>query len=297
LIKQTLYFSNPTYLSIKDEQLNIKFKNGIDETIIKRSIEDIGIVILDNPQITITHNAIIALQNNKAVIVSCDQSHMPHSIMLPLEGHTEQSERYKYQLDASLPLKKYLWQLTVEAKITNQIAVLEKLGKPTQRLKVIVKRVISGDLTNIEGQAAAYYWSTLFEDFKRDSDGEPPNNLLNYGYAILRAMTARALISSGLNLTLGIHHKNKYNAFCLADDIMEPFRPFVDLLVYNMFINNNLESFLSKESKKQLLKLPVLDALFDKKRSPLQVGMSTTTASLFKCFAGKKRKIIYPIII
>lgn len=296
MIKQTLYFSKPTYLSLKDKQLNINLKSD-DSDLITRAIEDIGIIILDNPQITITHNVILALQNNKTVIISCDESHMPHSIMLPMEGHTQQSERYRDQLKASLPLKKYLWQQTIEAKVGNQIAVLEKLGKPSKRLKVLVNRVASGDPENIEGQAAAYYWPTLFGGFRRDRDGDPPNNLLNYGYAILRAMTARALVSSGLHLTLGIHHKNKYNAYCLADDIMEPYRPFVDLIVYNMFINNKLESFLNKESKQELLKLPTMDALFDKRYSPLQVGMPMTTASLYKCFAGKKRKIIYPMIV
>lgn len=297
MIKQTLYFGNPSYLSLKNNQLSIKVKKEGEEISMQRPIEDIGIVILDNPQITISHSVIISLQNNKTVIVSCDQSHMPHSIMLPMEGHTQQSERYRDQVDVSLPLKKYLWQQTIEAKVGNQIAVLEKLGKPTQRLKVLINRVTSGDLGNIEGQAAAIYWPLLFDGFKRDRDGDPPNNLLNYGYAILRAMTARALVSSGMHLTLGIHHRNKYNAYCLADDIMEPYRPFVDLIVYNMFINNKLESFLNKESKMEMLKLPTMDAKFDNRFSPLQVGMSITTASLYKCFAGKKRKIIYPMIV
>lgn len=296
MIKKTLYFANPTYIKLKHKQLHIHIKTKVNEKEVTRSVEDVGIVMLDNDQITITHGAMRALQENKAVIISCAANRMPHSIMLPIEGHTEQSERYKIQLAASLPLKKKLWQQTVEAKVRNQMLVLEKLEKPTHRLRILLRRVQSGDPENIEGQAAAYYWPTLIEGFIRDRYGEPPNNLLNYGYAVLRAMTARALVSSGMLPTIGIHHKNKYNAFCLADDIMEPFRPFMDMIVYNMFINNELESFLSTSSKQHLLSITQLDAKFGKKKSPLMVGMSTTTASLYKCYSGEKRKIIYPLI-
>jgi len=296
MVTQTLYFSNPTYLKVKNNQLHIHIKTEVNEKEITRPIEDIGVVILDNNQITITHQAIRALQENKVVIISCGANRMPHSITLPIEGHTEQSERYKKQIAASVPLKKKLWQQTIEAKVYNQMRVLQKLGKPAKRLQVLLKRVQSGDPDNIEGQAAAYYWKTLIEDFKRDRYGEPPNNLLNYGYAIIRAMVARALVSSGLLPTLGIHHKNKYNAFCLADDIMEPYRPFMDLIVYNMFVNNKLESFLSTESKRHLLSIGEVDGKFGKRISPLMVGMSRTTSTLYQCISGEKRKIIYPKI-
>jgi CRISPR-associated protein Cas1 len=297
MIKQILYFGNPSYLNLKDKQLHIHIKNVDGEEQVTRSIEDIGVVILDHSQITISHNAIKALQDNKVAIISCDDRHMPQGLMLPIEGHTEQSERFRNHLAASVPLKKNLWQQTVVAKISNQMKVLDRLGKPTKRLEVLVKRVQSGDPSNVEAQAAAYYWPTLIDGFIRDRYGEPPNNLLNYGYAILRAMVARALVSSGLILTLGIHHKNKYNAYCLADDVMEPFRPFVDLLVYNMFINKGLESFLLKESKRHLLSLGQVDALFGKQKRPLLVGLSHTTASLYKCFAGQKRKIVFPLML
>jgi len=294
MIKQTLYFSNPTYLSLKDKQLVIRVKNSENEKTVTRPIEDLGMIILDTGQITITNQAIQALQTNKTVIVSCDSSHMPSSIMLPMQGHTEQSERYRIQMDASLPLKKNLWQQTIEAKVRNQRAVLEKLKKPTKRLDVLLKRIQSGDPENIEGQAAAYYWPTLFKGFIRDKDGLAPNSMLNYGYAILRAMVARALTSSGLLLTLGIHHKNKYNAYCLADDIMEPYRPFVDQIVYQLSNDYGLVSFLDRPTKQQLLSVGQIDAYFKSRKSPLMVGMAQTTSSLYKCFAGKKRKIIYP---
>lgn len=296
MIKRTLYFGNPCYLSLKDNQLQIKMRNELDH-VVTRPIEDIALVMMDHPQITISHNAIKELQANKVVIVSCDDRHMPHSIMLPMEGHTEQSKRYRKQLQASQPLKKNLWQQTVVAKINNQKEVLRLLDKPYERLEVLAKRVQSGDPDNIEAQAAAYYWGTYLDDFIRDRYGEAPNHLLNYGYAVLRAMVARALVSSGLLLTLGIHHKNKYNAFCLADDIMEPYRPFVDAIVYDMYVNMNLESFLDSDGKQQLLSLGAVDAQFGKKRRPLMVGMAFTTSSLYQCFAGKKRKLQYPIMI
>ncbi len=297
MIKQTLYFSSPTYLSLRNNQLIIDLKKDGEEQQVTRAVEDIGMIILDTGQITITHQAIKALQANKTAIVSCDDSHMPASIMLPLEGHSEQSERYRNHLAMSLPLKKNLWQQTVIAKIKNQKAVLERLGKPTDRLEVLINRVNSGDPENIEGQAAVYYWRTYLDGFIRDRYGEPPNQLLNYGYAILRAMIARALCSSGLILSLGIHHRNKYNAYCLADDIMEPYRPFVDLIAYNLFQNENLDTFLDPKAKRVLLSVGQADALYGKRKSPLQVGMAYTTASLYKCICGDKRKIKYPQLL
>lgn len=296
MIKKTLYFGNPVYLSLKNKQLVIhqikEDKEG--EVVTSRPVEDIGIVLLDHGQITITHNAIKALQDNMAVIISCDDQHLPHSMMLPLYGHTLHSKKSRHQLEATQPLKKSLWQQTVIAKIKNQIKVLNKIGNPTKRLDVLVNRVQSGDPDNIEGQASVVYWQHLFPGFTRDRYGDPPNNLLNYGYAIIRSIMARALVGSGLIPVSGIFHKNQYNAFCLADDIMEPFRPFVDLLVHDLFEEQKLESFLDKEVKQQILSIATADALFGNKRSPLMIGMSLTSASLADCFEGKKRKIIYP---
>lgn len=297
MIKQTLYFGNPTYLKLERRQLGIKVVKESHTVETKRSIEDIGTVILDHPQITITHQAMIALQKNNVALISCDDSHMPASLMLPYEGHTLQSKRYQAQINASLPLKKQLWQQTVEAKINNQKQVLKILGKPYKRLEVLSKRVSSGDAENIEGQAAAYYWPTFIEGFIRDRYGDPPNGLLNFGYAIIRSMTARALVGAGLMPGLGIHHRNQYNAFCLADDIMEPCRPFVDILVYELYVKDNLESFLSKESKSKLLSAMTADAIFGKKKSPMMVGYQLTAASLAECFLGNRRKIKYPIMI
>jgi len=291
MIKRTLCFSNPAYLQMKNAQLVIKRPDQENKTV---PIEDIGIMILESPQITITHALIRKLQDNNVVIISCDQRHMPQSMMLPIEGNYTQSEVQRHQLDASEPLRKQLWGQTVKAKIENQAAVLERWHKPSKRLHVLARRVASGDPENIEGQAAAYYWRTLIDDFIRDRWGDYPNNLLNYGYSILRSMTARALTSSGLLLTTGIFHKNKYNAFGLADDIMEPYRPFVDHLMMIHYIEQEPTFILSQDDRRHMLQLPVLDGLFSKAKSPLMVGMSRTTASLAKCFKGEVRKIIYP---
>jgi CRISPR-associated protein Cas1 len=239
---------------------------------------------------------------------------MPVGLQLPLDGNTVQSERFQAQIDVSLPLKKQLWQQTIQAKITNQAYVLDKCRNggikkcrnvPVGNMLAWVGQVKSGDSDNLEGRAAAYYWKNLFssiEDFTRGREGVPPNNLLNYGYAILRAVIARSLVASGLLPTFGIHHHNRYNAYCLADDIMEPYRPFVDKLVVEIFNeeitkcrNVEINPFeLTKDIKAKLLQIPVLDVIVNDKRSPLMVAAGQTTASLAKCYLGEMRRIAYP---
>ncbi len=314
MIKRTLYFGNPAYLSKKDMQLviklpkengeqtselendpNEKYKARGNENVI--SIEDIGIIILDNQQITLSHGLLAALLNNNCAVVTCDSKHHPTGLFLPLESHQEQSERFQTQVEASEPLKKQLWQQTISAKIMNQAMVLAKRNKPSDNMKRWTKKVRSGDPDNFEGRAAAYYWKNLFPqelEFIRDRFGQPPNQLLNYGYAILRATVARGLVASGLLPTLGIHHHNKYNAYCLADDIMEPYRPFVDDYIATFVEDREDFTELTPSIKKQLLTIPAMDIFIDGERSPLMVGLQRTTASLAKCFAGDSRKIIYP---
>lgn len=310
MIKRTLCFTNPAYLSLSHNQLVIKMpqveKADVSDAIKKEAtttipIEDIGVVVIDNKQITITSGLMEHLLENNCALITCDSKSMPVGLMLPLYGNTTQSERFRYQIDASLPLKKQLWQQTIQTKINNQAAVLyEATETETGCMYAWAKDVKSGDTDNLEGRAAAYYWKKLFahiEGFNRDKDGIPPNNLLNYGYAILRAVIARALVSSGLLPTLGIHHHNRYNAYCLADDIMEPYRPYVDKMVFNLIKKKGLpEEELTKEWKAELLQIPVLDVVIGGKRSPLMIAASQTTASLYKCFSGELRKIIYPII-
>ena len=280
MIKKTLYFGNPAYLSLRNAQLVIKLPemekcSSLPEAMKRQSeitkpIEDIGVVVLDNKQITITSGAIEALLENNCALITCDSK--------------------------SMPLKKQLWQQTIQAKINNQAASLALcINEDIKCMRIWANDVRSGDPDNLEARAAAFYWKTLFHDienFTRDRDGIPPNNLLNYGYAILRAVIARSLVTSGLLPTLGIHHHNRYNAYCLADDIMEPYRPFIDRLVYQLYSENKME--LTKEVKASLLSIPTIDVRISGKRSPLMIAASQTTASLYKCFSGESRKIIYP---
>jgi CRISPR-associated protein Cas1 len=308
MIKKTLYFGNPTYLSMKNKQMLIRlpevvkndslpdsFKKDAEQS---RPIEDIGVLILDHQQITITHGLLTALLKNNVAVIQCDEMHHPIGLMLNLDGNTLQTQRFKAQIEASEPLKKQLWQQTVVAKINNQKALLQSIGKDVKKLEFLVGIVKSGDADNCEARAAAYYWSVLFEDyisdFRREREGEPPNNLLNYGYAILRAAVARALVGSGLLPTLGIFHRNQYNAYCLADDVMEPYRPFVDMAVLSLLKRGVDYTALSQQVKSDLFSLLQQDTVFEKDRSPLMVGLTRTTASLVVCFEGKKRKIVYP---
>lgn len=308
MIKKTLCFSNPAYLSLRDAQLIIKLPeiekaDGLSNDFKKaneltRPIEDIGVLVLDNKQVTITQGALEALLENNSAVITCDSSHMPVGLLLPLVGNTIQNERFREQLYASQPLRKQLWQQTIQQKIKNQAAVLSKYSDAeTKCMMVWANDVRSGDPDNFEARAAVYYWKGLFghiDGFIRDREGIAPNNLLNYGYAILRAIVARSLVASGLLPTLGIHHHNRYNAYCLADDIMEPYRPYIDQLVYEITEQYGVDLELSKDIKAELLSIPTLDVVIGGKRSPLMIATSQTTASLYKCFSGELRKIVYP---
>ncbi len=308
MIKKTLYFGNPAYLSLKDDQLVVRLPEveKVDDLpeIIRKSavrtipIEDIGFVVLDHRQITITHGLIEKLLDYSVAVMSCSCNGMPQGMLLPLAGNTIQNERFRSQLDASVPLKKQLWQQTVQRKIENQaIALARCSGIENRCMLTWSDEVKSGDSTNVEARAAVYYWKNffpMFPDFIRNREGDCPNNLLNYGYAILRAVVARSLVVSGLLPTLGIHHHNRYNAYCLADDIMEPYRPFVDELVYNIVneLDGNIE--LDRSVKAKLLVIPTLDVKINERKSPLMIAVGQTTASLVKCFRGEMRKISYP---
>lgn len=310
MIKRTLYFGNPAYLSLRMQQLEIRFPeveksrslpDFFKETTIRTiPIEDIGVVVLDNRQITITQGAIDALLDNNVALITCDKNRMPVGLLLPLDGNRTQNERFNHQIEASLPLKKQLWQQTIQAKINNQATALsQERFCEVANMRKWAADVKSGDIENYEGRAAAYYWHNLFghiPGFRRDREGGPPNNLLNYGYAILRAVVARGLVGSGLLPTLGIHHHNRYNAYCLADDVMEPYRPYVDRLVCEIVASGIDYSLLTTEIKSKLLSIPVLDVNIAGERSPLMIAVGQTTASLYKCFSGELRKIIYPIM-
>ena len=295
MIKRTLYFGNPAYLKTTNEQMVIEMHDSGETKQVP--IEDIGLLILDHQQITITQATIAKLLANNVAFITCDNTHHPTGLMLNLDGNTLQSQKFQAQVEASVPLKKQLWQQTVMAKIENQAALLKTQSPEYKLLNTYAKDVKSGDSENHEAKAAAYYWKRIFPDFlefRRERYGPPPNNLLNYGYAILRAIVARSIVASGMLPTLGIFHRNQYNAYCLADDVMEPYRPYVDRTVCNIIRMNGKFLDMTAAMKTELLKIPTIDVMIDEQKSPLMIAVQRTTASLAKCFEGKTRKILYP---
>ncbi len=299
MIKRTLYFGNPANLRLKDKQLQVEIRVEEELKTILIPVEDIGIVVIDNSQITLTSGLIQALQENNVALITCDYRHMPQSLLLPIEGNSVQQERYDNQLAASEPLKKQLWQQTIIQKIKNQAGILNNLTLKSDYLIPLHKNVKSGDTDNCEATAAVYYWQTIFKHvngFVRHREGPPPNNFLNYGYAILRGTMARSIVAAGLLPTLGIFHRNRYNAFCLADDLMEPFRPYVDEIVHKMIDEFGPVVEMQKEHKAILLKIPAIDVLIDGEKSPLMIATQRTAVSLVKCFEGGQRKLLYPEI-
>ncbi len=321
MIKRTLYFGNPAYLSTKLDQLIVRLpqveKNETLPDVFKKEaaatipIEDIGIVILDQQQIIISQAVIAKLLANNVAFITCNDKHHPTGLLLNLDGHSLHSQRFQAQLEATEPLKKQLWQQTIKSKIQNQAALLRLRGYDVQNMEHWADNVKSGDPENMEGRAAAWYWAHIFKevrtslplvdvnstnslsDFIRDPAGQSPNNLLNYAYSLLRATMARSLVGSGLLPVMGIFHRNQYNAYCLADDVMEPYRPFADRLVVQL-IEDGLTEELTPTIKRKLLTLPAIDITMQGETSPLMIAMQRTTASLAKCFLGETRKIIYP---
>lgn len=294
MIKQTLMFTSPVYLSLKDRQLVITFKDNKDT--VTRPIEDIGFVIIEHPEVSISIPALNELADNNVSVIFCDKKKMPRTMLMTLEGNTTQQESYKYQIDASAPLKKKIWKQLVECKIRNQALLLNKVGRNGDVLKQYYMNVKSGDTDNREGVAAREYWNRIFDDgFRREREGQAPNNLLNYGYTILRAAVARALVGSGLYPAFGVYHRNRYNAFPLADDMMEPYRPFVDEIVYHLYYDGAV-SELDNLVKNKLLRVLFSDVKMGKVTRPLENALSLTTASLLRMYKGETDKLSLPII-
>lgn len=294
MLKRALFFSTPYCLSLRDGQMIIHTREAPDQ---RESIpiEDIGFVVLENQQVSITLPLLNALSDNNVAVIFCGENRMPNAMLMNLDSNRTQGESYRNQIEASEPLKKGLWKQIVEAKVRNQAALLRKLGRDGDKLKPYYMNVKSADADNREGIAAKIYWSELFgAEFNRSREGLPPNNLLNYGYTLLRAAVARAIMGSGLFPAFGIFHRNRYNAFPLADDLMEPYRPYVDEQVYRLYINGL--SQLTKEVKSELLRVLFADTHFDKVVRPLEVGLTFTASSLVKCFAGIQKKIAYPLL-
>lgn len=294
MLKRALFFATPCSLKLRDGQLVFHTKEAPD---IERQVpvEDIGVVVLEHPQTNVTLPLLNALSDNNVAVVFCGDDRMPNAMLLNLDSNRTQGEKYRSQIEASEPLKKNLWRQIVEAKIRNQAALLRKLGKDGDLLKPYYMNVRSGDADNREGIAAKVYWSELFgRTFVRAREGDVPNNLLNYGYTILRAAVARALMGSGLFPAFGLFHRNRYNAFPLADDLMEPYRPYVDETVYRLYAEGRTE--LTREVKGELLHLLFVDTRFGDLQRPLDVGLTFTAASLAKCLAGTQKKIACPAL-
>lgn len=294
MITRSIYIGNPAYLKLKDHQMYIMCPETKDIKG-KVPVEDLGLLMLDHFQITVSHQLIQKMMDNNVVVISCDAHHLPHGIMLPLHGHTEYSDRVKDQLEASEPLKKQLWKQTVECKISNQISVLKSMKSYADPMHDYLKNVKSGDTTNMEGIAAQHYWKYLISpDFLRARFGDSPNQFFNFGYSVLRSIVARAVVETGLMPVLGIFHKNKYNPYCLADDLMEPYRPIVDYMVMNWLKLNPETEELTKEVKAYILGIATKDVKIDQLRRPLMVAVKSTAVSLYKCYTGEKRQISYP---
>ena len=294
MLKRALFFSTPFCLKLRDNQMLIHTKEAPD---MQKSIpiEDIGVVVLEHQQTSVTLPLLNALSDNNVAVILCSDNRLPNAMLMNLDSNRTQGESYRAQSEASEPLKKSLWKQIVEAKIRNQAALLRKLGKEGDKLKPYYQNVKSGDTDNREGIAAKIYWTELFgREFIRTREGEAPNNLLNYGYTILRAAVARSLMGSGLFPAFGIFHRNRYNAFPLADDLMEPYRPYVDALAYKLHAEGS--SQLTQKVKGELLRILFVDTRFDKVLRPLDVGLTFTSASLAKCFAGTQKRIAYPLL-
>jgi len=295
MLKRTIYIGNPSILKWKNNRLVIE--DPVTKEV-KGSVplEDLGFLVLDHYQITLSHLLMVALQQNNVAIISCDETHMPLGLMLPISGHVEHSDRLKDQINCSEPLRKQLWKQTVESKIYQQREVLRYLKREFEPMNEWLTDVKSGDNTNREGVAAQYYWSKLFDNFTRERYGEAPNNLLNFGYMVLRSMVARALVSSGLHPTIGIFHRNKYNAYCLADDIMEPYRPYVDLMVVEWIEQGGETKTLVKEFKAYILQIATRDVTINGLIRPMMTAISITSSSLVKCYSGESRVLHFPVL-
>ncbi|WP_311355327.1 type II CRISPR-associated endonuclease Cas1 [Alloprevotella tannerae] len=294
MLKRSLVFMHPAALSLRNGQMVIIRKEISDDNLTV-AIEDIGLVMINHAMVSLTIPLLNALTEQNVAVIFCNEKGMPASMLYNLQGNTTQGETLRNQLEAGEVLKKTLWKQIIEAKIKNQAALLNKMGKEGSILKPLYTNVKSGDSDNREGIAARLYWTALFgSDFIRDRNIPGINSLLNYGYSVLRAAVTRALVSSGLFPALGIFHHHRSNAFPLSDDLMEPFRPFVDEIVFELTTQDETE--LSTATKSRLIRVLYVDTYFSKVTRPLSVGLSMTMASLAKCYAKEQKKLVVPLL-
>ena len=295
MIKRIIDISEAAYVRLKHQQLVIEKQS---EIVGQLPIEDLGVLILQHPAIVLIQQLIVACQKNKVVIVFCDEKHLPYSLILPIgEGHTLHNKILKQQMAISEPTRKRLWQKIVQHKIKEQEQTLVLLNKKSTRLKFLSTQVKTGDSGNCEAIAAQAYWKLLFgKAFKRDADLDGVNSLLNYGYAIIRAAVARSVCGAGLHPTIGLFHTNQYNSLCLADDLMEPFRPWVDYVVYQM-ASTNSEVTINQQSKQTLLGLMSEAVLYKKKTMPFMVALNYLMADLKRCYSDGIKTLPYPLLL
>jgi CRISPR-associated protein Cas1 len=295
MIKRIIEISNPAYVSCKDSQMVIE-RTGLETASIP--IEDVGILILDHPQITFTQVLMSWCAENNTAVLICDKRHLPAGLVLPFEGNNIHSKTIAMQIKISEPVRKRLWQAIVRAKIRAQAKALGKATGEPGPLPRLAERVRSGDPDNKEAQASRIYWQRLFgKDFRRDPDGRGANILLNYGYAVVRASMARAIVSTGLHPSLGLHHCNQYNSFCLADDLLEPVRPAVDLLVYEIVGHAPLfEPELTQENKRALLDVLRSSMRINGRKLPLITALHHYAAGIRKVMCGEEKEAVFPEI-
>ncbi len=295
MIKRIVDISDQAYLHTKHQQLLID-KQG--ETVGQISIEDLGVLILQHPAIIITQRVIIACQQNNVAVVFCDERHLPYSVILPVsDGHTLHQKVMRSQVSVKQPVTKRIWKQVVQQKIIEQQKTLSLAGTDTAVLGRLAAKVKSGDVANHEAQAAQHYWPRLFgKSFRRDYEAAGVNALLNYGYAVVRALVARAVVAGGLHPAIGIHHHNQYNALCLADDLMEPFRPWMDWLVYQIWTENQKVQ-IDKDTKRNILALLGDPVQMNKKRMPMMVACHYLVADFKRCLDGTLESIKYPALI
>lgn len=297
MIKRTIEISSgPIHLSIKHKQMVLK-KNGETHSI---PVEDMGLLVLSNPAISYTHQLMYELLENNVAVLFCNRQHMPEGLLLPFEDNQLHQARLQVQAEVKKPLKKRLWQQVVREKIKVQSDILVLKHGNDDGLKHLIKKVKSGDSTNVEARAAKKYWKALFSEteFKRNYKLNDVNALLNYGYAIIRAAVARSIIAAGLHPSMGLHHHNQYNPYCLADDLMEPFRPLVDSVVYDQYVAcQSLEIEVTKETKKPLLELLTANVLVDEMKYPLMESLHLMASSLVSCYLKERQQIAFPKLV
>ena len=294
MIKRTIDVSEAAYLRLKNQQLLIERDSVVVGSV---PIEDLGVLILQHSAIVITQAAIVACQKNNVAVIFCDERHLPYSLLLPLsEGHTLHNRILQEQISISEPTRKRIWKRIVQEKISQQILTLERFGVESAVLKRMVQKVKTGDTGNHEAQAAQRYWPLLMgKKFRRDPNGDGINSILNYGYSIIRGLVARALVAGGLHPSIGIHHHNQYNSLALADDVMEPFRPWIDWKV-RLLAESQTHVQIDRDTKTEILRLLDATVLYNKKSIPFMVASHRLIADLKRACNDNTKTLSYPQI-